>query len=179
VTMEGNRPLLVEIQALVGFSTYPSPRRVANGIDVGRLHQIVAVLERRLGMDFSKQDIYINVVGGLKIQEPAADLGIALALVSSSYDVSPKSKMVVAGEIGLTGEVRPIGHHDIRVSEAEKLGFDWIALPKTRKPQDKLVLRGIGQIEIRSIMEALSACLDQKAAMPQDKVYASRDGDEQ
>lgn len=168
-TMEGNRPLLVEIQALVGFSTYPTPRRVANGVDVSRLHQIVAVLERRLGLDFSKQDIYVNVVGGLRIQEPAADLGIALSLVSSQHEVPMQPKTVVVGEIGLTGEIRPVNHHDIRVVEAEKLGFQRIVIPRARKPQTELTLHGIQHIEIKTLMEALPHCLDQKAALPQDR----------
>ncbi len=169
-TMEGNRPLLVEIQALVGFSTYPSPRRVANGVDVSRLHQIIAVLERRLGLDFSKHDVYVNVVGGLRIQEPAADLGIALALVTSSHETAIKPKTVITGEIGLTGEVRPVSHYDARISEAEKLGFETIVLPKMRKPPEKASLHGIRRIEIGSLMEALTHCLDQKRRLPQDKV---------
>ncbi len=176
-TMEGNRPILVEIQSLVGLTTYPSPRRVANGLDISRLHQIIAVLERRLGLDFSKQDIYVNVVGGIRIQEPAADLGIALSLITSCHQVSIKPKTVIAGEIGLTGEVRPISHHDARVSEAEKLGFERIVLPKTRKPAEKQVLHGIQKIEIRSLMEALSHCLDQTAPLPQDNVWKSADGE--
>lgn len=174
-TVEGNRPLLVEIQALVGLTAYASPRRVANGIDMGRLHQIIAVLERRLGLDFSKQDVYVNVVGGMRIQEPAADLGIALALVSSSHEVPLKPRTVLTGEIGLTGEIRPISHYDPRISEAEKLGFERIILPKTRKPLENAVLHGIQQIEIRSLMEALSQCLDRKAALPQDSVIKSND----
>jgi DNA repair protein RadA/Sms len=158
-TMEGNRPILAEIQALVGFSTYASPRRVANGLDMGRLHQIVAVLERRLGLDFSKQDIYMNVAGGLRIHEPAADLAIALALLTGSLQRSMLPKTVVAGEIGLTGEVRSINHYEFRLSEAEKLGFDRIVLPKTTRPPDKLTLHGIQRIEITSLMEGMTQAL--------------------
>ncbi len=174
-TIEGNRPLLVEIQALVGLSTYPSPRRIANGIDIGRLHQIIAVLERRIGLDFSKQDVYVNVVGGLRIQEPAADLGIALALISSHHGICIQPKTVISGEIGLTGEVRPINQHDARISEAEKLGFERMVIPKTRKPQSQLQLHGIQQIEIKSLFEALKHCLDPKTALPQDKAHMSDD----
>lgn len=176
-TLEGNRPILVEVQALVGLSTYASPRRVANGIDVSRLHQIVAVLERRLGLDFSKQDIYVNVVGGLRIQEPAADLGIALALVSSHYQVPLKHKTVIAGEIGLTGEVRSISHYNTRIAEAQKLGFESIVLPTTRQAQEPLALHGIQRIEIRSLMEALKQCLDQNAPLSQDKGQHPQKGD--
>jgi len=158
-TIEGNRPLLVEVQALVGYTTYPSPRRVATGIELGRLHQIIAVLERRLGLDFSKVDVYANVVGGLRIQEPAADLGVALALISSFYQIPVKSKTVIAGEIGLTGEVRPISHREGRVTEAEKLGFARILTPKMRAPL-ALKLHGITRIEIDSLQEALRHGLD-------------------
>ncbi len=175
-TVEGNRPLLVEIQALVGFSTYPSPRRVANGVDLSRLHQIIAVLERRLGLNFSKHDIYVNVVGGLRIQEPSADLGVALAIVSCSHEVSIRPRTVIAGEIGLTGEVRPISHNDARIGEAEKLGFERIVLPNARRAQENSQSHGIEQIQIRSLMEALRHCLDRTPAMPQDKSQDNADG---
>jgi DNA repair protein RadA/Sms len=167
-TMEGNRPLLVEIQALVGLSTYPSPRRVANGTDLSRLHQIIAVLERRLGLDFSKQDIYVNVVGGIRIQEPAADLGVALSLVSSSYEIALKPKTVIAGEIGLTGEVRPIHHQDARIAEAEKLGFERIVIPKTRQAEKESLCHGLQKVEIQSLMEALSHCLESSRNLTSD-----------
>ncbi len=176
-TMEGNRPLLIEIQALVGFTTYASPRRVANGFDISRLHQIVAVLERRLGLDFSKQDIYVNVVGGMRIQEPAADLGIALALVTSHYQTSLKPGTVVAGEIGLTGEVRPISHFEGRVVESEKLGFKRIVLPQVRHPKASGTPHHIEQVEIHSLMEALKHCLDQKPVMHQDRRQSQVEGD--
>jgi len=175
-TMEGNRPLLVEVQALVGYTTYPSPRRVSTGIELGRLHQIIAVLERRLGLDFSKVDVYVNVVGGLRIQEPAADLGVALALISSFYQIPVKSKTVIAGEIGLTGEVRPVSQHEGRVSEAEKLGFENILLPKTRKAAVNLTLHGITRLEIRSIQEALRHGLDHAPVIPENSVTSAQAG---
>lgn len=128
-TLEGSRPLLVELQALAGQSTYASPRRVVNGVETNRLHQIVAVLERRVGLSFANLDLYINVVGGLKIDEPAADLGIALALVTSLRNLSLKPKTVVMGEIGLTGEIRPVRRWRERVLECAKIGFRRIVLP--------------------------------------------------
>ena len=128
-TLEGSRPLLVELQALAGQSTYASPRRVVNGVETNRLHQIVAVLERRVGLSFANLDLYINVVGGLKIEEPAADLCIALALVTSLRNLSLKPKTVVMGEIGLTGEIRPVRRWRERVMECAKIGFRRIVLP--------------------------------------------------
>jgi DNA repair protein RadA/Sms len=127
--LEGSRPLLVEIQALVGQSTYPSPRRVGNGIDYNRMHQIVAVLERRLGLDFSRQDIYVNVVGGLRVDEPAADLAVAIAIVSSARDLPVLPGTAVTGEIGLTGEIRPVSQTDRRQREAVRIGLSRMLIP--------------------------------------------------
>jgi DNA repair protein RadA/Sms len=124
----------VEIQALVGQSTYPSPRRTSNGIDTNRVHQIVAVLERRLGLDFSKQDIYVNVVGGLRIDEPAADLAVAIAIISSLRDIPVIVGSVVTGEIGLTGEIRAISQIDRREKEACRIGFTRIICPVSVDP---------------------------------------------
>jgi DNA repair protein RadA/Sms len=155
-TMEGSRPLLVELQALVGQSTYPTPRRVATGVEHNRLHQIVAVLERRLGLDFSHQDIYVNVVGGLRIDEPAADLGIAMAIVTSQRNISVRFGTVLAGEIGLTGEIRPIRQGDARIGEARKIGFHRIILPQGAYTSTE------GAIEVtcvRTFMDALRECL--------------------
>lgn len=121
--LEGSRPLLVEIQALVGQSAYSSPRRVGNGIDANRLHQIVAVLERRLGLDFSRQDVYVNVVGGLRIDEPAADLGVAIAIISGARNLAVIPGTAVTGEIGLTGEVRPVRQVENRIREAARIGL--------------------------------------------------------
>lgn len=174
-TLEGNRPFLVEVQALVGLTTYPSPRRVANGIDIGRLHQIIAVLERRLGLDFSKQDIYINVVGGIRIQEPAADLGIALAIVSSHYEVPILSKTVITGEIGLTGEIRAVSQSEVRMAEGEKLGFERIIMPKVQAGKASHKSHRIQSVEVRSLMEALSCSLDPKVPLSQDKRIQSLD----
>lgn len=171
-TVEGNRPLLVEIQSLVGLSTYPSPRRVANGCDVGRVHQIVAVLEKRLGLDFSRQDIYVNVVGGLSVNEPAADLAIALAIVSASHQIPVYNKTVIAGEIGLTGEVRPIRMPTERASEAEKLGFSQLILPKSQAVLDAEAGCTLRIIPVQSLMQALSAALDQSKAPSHDQTSA-------
>ena len=110
VTNEGTRPMLVEIQALVGTTPYPSPRRVTNGVDLSRVLQILAVLEKRVGMNLSKQDVYVNVIGGIDIQEPAADLGIALAVATCARDVVIDPHTAIVGEVGLSGEIRAVNN---------------------------------------------------------------------
>ncbi|AFV10628.1 DNA repair protein RadA [Thermacetogenium phaeum DSM 12270] len=127
--LEGTRPILVEIQALVCPAAYGSPRRAATGVDYNRVVLIAAVLEKRVGLALAGQDIYVGVVGGLRIGEPAADLGIALALASSYRNAAVDREMVVAGEIGLTGEVRAVGYMDQRLKEAARLGFRRVLVP--------------------------------------------------
>ena len=128
--IEGSRPLLVEIQALTNTTGFGMPRRTANGIDFNRLLMITAVLTRRLGLKLGNQDIMVNVTGGLQVGEPAADLGIALAIVSSFRDASVDSGLTVVGEIGLSGELRAVPQLDRRVAEAARLGFKRILVPK-------------------------------------------------
>jgi len=130
VTNEGTRPLLVELQALTGTTSYPSPRRVATGIEYNRVLQIIAVLERRVGLNLSKQDVYVSVVGGMEIDEPAADLGIALAIATCMRNVTIEPSTIIIGEIGLSGEVRPVNQIEARVKEAAKLGFKKAIIPK-------------------------------------------------
>jgi len=122
-SLEGTRPLLVEIQALVSPAGYGIPRRMTTGVDYNRVAMIAAVLEKRLGLNLSGYDIYVNAVGGVKLDEPAADLAIACALASSFRDVPVDSGMALAGEVGLTGELRPVTGVEKRVREAFKLGF--------------------------------------------------------
>jgi DNA repair protein RadA/Sms len=121
--MEGTRPLLVEIQALVTPSYLPAPRRLANGIDTGRLLQVLAVLERRAGLSFAGQDVYVSVVGGLRIVEPAVDLPLALALASALKDKPVPLDIAAFGELGLTGQVRPVAQATARLKEATRLGM--------------------------------------------------------
>ena len=130
-TLEGSRPLLVEIQALTNPSSFALPRRTANGADFNRLLLISAVLTRRAGVPLSNQDIIVNVVGGIKISEPAADLGIALAITSSFRGVVVKPNMVAIGEVGLSGELRAVSQIDRRLTEAAKLGFEACLLPSS------------------------------------------------
>ena len=129
-TLEGSRPLLVEIQALTNPTSFGLPRRTANGIDFGRLLLITAVLSRRVGLKLGSQDIIANVTGGLKIKEPAADLGIALAITSSHRDVTVDPELVAVGEVGLSGELRGVSQLERRVSEAARLGFRRCLVPK-------------------------------------------------
>lgn len=123
-TLEGTRPLLVEVQALVNKTSYGYPKRAASGFDLNRLNLLVAMLERRTKLKLSEHDIYINIVGGIKITEPAADLAICLAIGSAAKGLQLKTNAVVFGEVGLSGEVRHVPHADKRLAEAKKLGFD-------------------------------------------------------
>lgn len=157
VTNEGTRPLLVEIQALVGTTPYPSPRRVANGVDFSRVLQILAVLEKRVGLNLSKQDVYINVIGGIEISEPAADLGIALAVATCARDVVVDPHTVIIGEIGLSGEIRAVNHIEKRIKEAQKLGFKKAIIPDANKLEEKI--SGIEIIRVKRLIDAISACV--------------------
>jgi DNA repair protein RadA/Sms len=123
-TLEGTRPLLVEVQALVNRTSYGYPKRAASGFDLNRLNLLVAMLERRTKLKLSEHDIYINIVGGLQIREPAADLAVCLAIGSAARGLQLKQNAVVFGEVGLSGEVRHVPHADKRLAEARKLGFD-------------------------------------------------------
>ncbi len=129
-TVEGSRPLLVEVQALTNPTATPAPRRTANGLDPARLILVSAVLSRRLGLPLATQDIIASVVGGLRVQEPAADLALALAIVSSQRDLPVPPDLVALGEIGLSGELRSVAHLDRRLAEAERLGFRRCLLPR-------------------------------------------------
>ena len=158
---EGTRPLLIEIQALVGTTPYPSPRRVANGIDYNRLLQILAVLEKRIGLNLSKQDVYVNVIGGMEIDEPAADLGVALAVATCARDVVVSSDTVIVGEIGLSGEIRAVNNLDKRIKESQKLGFKKIVLPKVNNiSQDDF--DGIEIVAVNRLMDAISVAMQKE-----------------
>ena len=130
VTMEGTRPLLVEVQGLTSRSSFGNPRRTANGVDFNRLLLIAAVLTRRAGLRLDEQDIFINVVGGLRIGEPAADLAMAMAIVSSMHDRPLPADSVLIGEVGLSGELRAVAQLEARLQEAAKLGFKRALVPK-------------------------------------------------
>jgi len=158
VTMEGTRPILVEIQGLTSPTQFGNARRTANGVDFNRLLLIAAVLTRRAGFKLSEQDIFVNVVGGLQIDEPAADLAIATAIASSWKDASVKADAVLIGEIGLAGELRMPGQMPARLREAAKLGFKTAIVPKALRRSESYP-GGIEIVEVRSVHEALNAAL--------------------
>jgi DNA repair protein RadA/Sms len=134
-TMEGNRPLLVEIQALVNKTHFGYPKRTASGFDLNRLNVLVAVLERRTKLNLSDSDIYINVVGGIKLQDPAADLAVCMAIASANTQLQLDQAAVVFGEVGLSGEIRSVSSADRRAAEAKKLGFTFAIAPGNHKKQ--------------------------------------------
>ena len=148
--MEGTRPVLVEIQALVAPSPFGTPRRAVIGWDTGRLAMVTAVLEARCGLEFAGRDVFLNVAGGLKISEPAADLAVAAALISSLTGVAAPADTVVFGEIGLSAEVRAVGQSESRLKEAAKLGFTRAILPARRRGAGGglagLMVEEIGQV---------------------------------
>jgi DNA repair protein RadA/Sms len=154
-TLEGTRVLLLEIQALVGATPYPNPRRVARGVEYNRLLQILAVLEKRVGLNLSKQDVYVNVIGGIEIIEPSADLGVALAVLTCARDAKLPHDTVIIGEIGLNGEIRPVGNIEGRLKEAQKLGFKRAIIPKTKNT--KLANFDIEIVQAGNILDAIKA----------------------
>jgi len=159
-SIEGTRPLLVEIQALVSQSAFGQPRRVATGADYNRVNLLMAVLEKRVGLSLSQQDAYVNIVGGIKIQEPALDLAVAVALVSSLKNRPCIPNLVVMGEVGLTGEIRSIPFIEKRIHEAKKLGFSHCLIPYGSKTRFSLAQEeGVDLIEVKTLKEALDIAL--------------------
>jgi DNA repair protein RadA/Sms len=158
VTIEGTRPLLVEVQALSSTTSFGNPRRTANGVDMNRLLLLTAVLTKRVGIRLSDQDVFVNVIGGLQISEPAADLAVAVAIASSFRNRPVAADIAIVGEVGLSGELRAVGHLETRLKEAAKLGFKRCLLPASTQ------LKGIKDIPLqlvkaRALGEALEAAL--------------------
>jgi len=158
VTMEGTRPLLVEIQALASTTAFNIPRRTANGVDFNRLLLLTAVLSRRVGMRLSDQDIFVNVVGGLRVNEPAADLAIAVAIGSSFRNRPVAADLAIVGEVGLSGELRSVSHLQQRLNEAARLGFTRCLTPRWRR-RGESAPEGLEVITARTLREALEAAL--------------------
>jgi DNA repair protein RadA/Sms len=158
VTLEGTRPLLVEIQALSSTTSFGNPRRTANGIDFNRLLLLTAVLSKRVGVRLSDQDVFVNVVGGLRVGEPAADLAVACAIVSSFRDVPIAGDLAIVGEVGLSGELRAVSQLETRLKEASKLGFSRCLVPQSRH-LSKLKLPGLEILSARSLAQALEIAL--------------------
>lgn len=153
-TLEGTRPLLAEIQALVAPTSYPSPQRTATGFDSRRLQMLLAVLEKREGVRLASQDVFLNVAGGLKLSEPAVDLGITMAIVSSLRDRALPSDTVVIGEVGLSGEVRSVPQLPLRLREAAKLGFRSAVVPAFGLP-DGAAPRSLELVPVSRLSEAV------------------------
>lgn len=153
-SMEGTRPILIEIQALVCRTNFGFPRRTAAGTDLNRVNLLMAVLEKRLGMDLGNCDAYVNIAGGIKMNEPAIDLGVVLAIISSRQDVPIPDHVMAFGEVGLSGEIRAVGMAQQRVMEAKKLGFQTVILPRVSlKAVDKIKgIRLIGVGNLRELM---------------------------
>jgi DNA repair protein RadA/Sms len=158
VTMEGTRPLLVEVQGLTSPTSFGIARRTPNGVDLNRLLLIVAVLTRRAGLRLSEQDVFVNVVGGLRVSEPAADLAIAAALASSNRDTPLKAETVLVGEVGLSGELRMVGQMPTRLREAAKLGFKSAIVPRRLRRSEPWP-EEIQIIEARSLPQALEQAM--------------------
>ena len=168
VACEGTRPLVVELQALVSPTSYASPRRTATGIGINRLHQILAVLEKHLGLPLSRFDCYLAVAGGLEVEEPAADLGVAAAVVASHRDLRLPVGTVLVGELGLGGQLRPVGQMELRLLEAARLGFRRAVVPRGSGLGAFPAPAGLEVLEAGSVAEALVAALGADACPSPD-----------
>ncbi len=156
--MEGTRPVLGELQALVTKTSFPSPRRTASGFDYNRMYLLLAVLEKRTGHFFGNQDVYLNVVGGLRLDETACDLPACLAMVSSLLDLPIAEKTLAIGEVGLGGEVRSVPHLETRLREAQRVGFDTAIIPKhNMKMLDPHQFPGLRLVGVSYLREAVNA----------------------
>ncbi len=160
VTMEGTRPLLVEVQALTSSTQNPMPRRTANGFDYNRLILLVAVLSKRVGLKLFDQDVFVNIVGGMTVDEPAADLAAAVSIASAHRGIPVPPDMAIVGEIGLSGEIRSVSQINQRLNEAAKLGFSRVIIPKTARAIERPPA-GLKLIAVRSLGEALDEALTQ------------------
>ncbi len=156
-SIEGTRPILLEVQALVSYTNFTTPRRMSIGFDLNRLLLISAVLEKKLDIPLNNYDIYINIVGGLKVSDPALDLGVAVSIASSYYDIPIDSKTLIIGEIGLTGEVRSVQNIEKRIREAEKLGYKRIIIPYYNLSENSIgTMKLIGVETIKEVFRLLS-----------------------
>ncbi len=160
--MEGSRPILAEVQGLVCATGFGTPRRMSTGFDYNRMSMLLAVLEKRAGYFFNNMDAYVNVIGGLKLDEPAADLTVALALVSSLKDKAVDDKVLAFGEVGLAGEIRAVNHCEQRITEAHRLGFEKCIIPfHNYKSLPKSLKTSIDIVPVRNIREAFSALVEE------------------
>lgn len=156
-TIEGTRTILIEIQALVCRTSFNFPRRTSAGTDFNRVNLLLAILEKRLGMKLAECDAYVNIAGGMKVTEPAVDLALIMAVISSYRNVPISGRTIIFGEVGLTGEVRAVSQASQRVSEAMKIGFEKIIMPKANLPIQDVDTSGVNIIGVSNIREALQA----------------------
>ena len=164
VACEGTRPIVVELQALVSPTSYASPRRSSTGVDYSRLVQILAVLEKRVGIPMSKLDSYVASAGGLNVEEPAVDLGVAIAIVASFRDRIVDPSTVLIGEVGLGGQVRSVSQMELRLKEAAKLGFKRAIVPKGTKFPDL----NIEILPVAKVIDAIIAAIPQQGLTEED-----------
>ena len=152
VAVEGVRPLLIEVQALTSSAAYGTPQRSSTGFDSRRLNMLLAVLEKRIGFKLLTKDVFLNIAGGLKVNDPAIDLAVLVAVLSSSMDISLPTDCCMTGEVGLAGEIRPVNRIDQRIGEARKLGFSRIMIPAGQKHQ---TVKGIQVVEVARVTDAV------------------------
>lgn len=152
--IEGMRPFLIETQALVSSAVYGVPQRSATGFDIRRMNMLLAVLEKRAGFKLVQKDVYLNIAGGLKVNDPAIDLAVISAVLSSSLDISIDPDICMAGEVGLSGEIRPVNRIEQRILEAEKLGFKRIIIPYNNLKGFDLRQTKIQIIQVKKVEEA-------------------------
>jgi DNA repair protein RadA/Sms len=155
-SIEGTRPLLLEVQALVAPANYGVPQRSSTGFDSRRLQMLLAVLERRVGLRVGQYDVFVNVVGGVRVDEPAVDMGMALSIVSSLQDSAVDPRIVAVGEVGLGGEIRTVSQMEKRVAEASKLGFKRCVLPRSNM---KIRNGEIELVEVEGVEQAIKAAI--------------------
>jgi DNA repair protein RadA/Sms len=167
--LEGSRPLFVEIQALVSHSGFGYARRRSQGFDFNRMSLLVAVLEKRIGLRLGNEDIFINVVGGVRIEDPAADLGVSMAIASAFQDRPILADSLILGEVGLTGEIRSILHAGLRINEAEKLGFRNCVLPNWNLSRLDYKAKGLKLMPVSSLKQSLAAVLTNPASLKHSK----------
>ena len=154
--------MLLEVQALVSGTESQQPRRTATGVDYNRMYMLLAVLDKRCGMSFGRCEVYINMTGGIKVSEPACDLGIALALISSYSNLVIDSKLAVAGEVGLTGEIRGVSHIEQRIAEAFRLGFTKCVVPEGNREQALNFMKTWQNEECQlSFVKTVSDCMEE------------------
>jgi DNA repair protein RadA/Sms len=152
--IEGVRPFLIEVQALVSSAAYGTPQRSSTGFDLRRLNMLLAVLEKRAGFKIAQKDVFLNIAGGIKVNDPAIDLAVLSAILSSNVDIAIEKQVCVAGEVGLSGEIRPINRMQQRILEAEKLGFKKMIIPEINLKSLNVSKLNIQLIQVKKVEEA-------------------------